>query len=233
ARAGRAQFAGGATAGQGMRGQPGGGPAGGVPAIYAPAAPPVPAPLAPKSEAAEAKPPGEEARREMKESLARDGRSGGKKDAANRAFDAPADRLAAAGDAESQFFEDDRTKLGLVRQLYRKLDPTVEWAENNYYKLRITEQTAALVGVGPFWMDYARHDGKGPFLSRHLADASRTFTEMMFALAVLDLPFESPKHVVKFDGGRMTLTPAGPVVAFHEEVRPAAAPDGTTPVLVG
>src|SRR4029077_11143469 len=57
--------------------------------------------------------------------------------------------------------------------------------------------------------------------------------EMAFALAVLDLPFEPGKHDVKFDQGKMTLTPGGPVVAFHEEVRPAAAPNGRVPVLVG
>jgi hypothetical protein len=126
---------------------------------------------------------------------------------------------------------DDREKAR-IRQLYRPLDPTIEWAENNYYHLPIQQQVADLVPVSPFWLDYARHDGKGPFLSRHLAEAGRNFTEMVFALAVLDLPFESPKHDVVFKDGRMTLTPAGPVVAFHEEVRPVAAPAGQSPILI-
>ena len=68
---------------------------------------------------------------------------------------------------------------------------------------------AALVPASDFWCDYARHDGKSPFLSRHLADASHNFTEMMLALAVLDLPFAAGKHDVKFAGGKMTFTPAG------------------------
>ena len=54
------------------------------------------------------------------------------------------------------FFEDEPRARPLVRQLYRKLDPTMEWAENNYYKLRIAEQTAGLVRVSPFWVDYAK-----------------------------------------------------------------------------
>ena len=108
----------------------------------------------------------------------------------------------------------------------------MEYAESNYYKLRIAEQVAGLVPPGPFWLDYVRH-ADGPFLSPNLADASRSFTEMAFALSVLDLPFEPGKHEVQFDGGKMTLTPAGPAVAFHEEVRPADAPDGKVPVLVG
>jgi hypothetical protein len=165
---------------------------------------------------------------------ARDGRSGGKakggesKDSPDGAV--PADE--SKGDAKEFFFADDLDKRNDLRRLFRKLDPTQEWAENNYYKLRIAQQVAALVPEAEFWHDFARHDGKGPFLSRHLADASRNFTEMMFALAVLDLPFEAGKHELAFDGGRMTLTPAGHLIAFHEEVRPAAGPGGQVPILV-
>src|SRR5438105_14203341 len=111
-------------------------------------------------------------------------------------------------------------KKAALQQLYRRLDPTLEWAENNYYHLPIQQQVADLVPVSSFWLDYARHDGKGAFLSRNLAEPTRNLTEMVFALAVLDLPFEAPKHDVAFQEGRMTFTPAGPVIAFHEEVRP-------------
>src|SRR5207244_2946395 len=62
-----------------------------------------------------------------------------------------------AEDAE-RFFDESRTKLGLgaIRQLYRRVPPTQEWAENNYYHLRIQQHIAALVPIGPFWLDYAR-----------------------------------------------------------------------------
>jgi hypothetical protein len=133
---------------------------------------------------------------------------------------------------EAEFFEDDRAGRRMVRQFYRRLDPTMEWAENNYYKLPIQAQLADLVPVSPFWLDYSRHAGNGPFLSRHLADASRNFTEMMYALAVLDLPAEAGRHDLKFDAGKMTLTPAGHAIAFHEEVRPADAQPGQVPILV-
>jgi hypothetical protein len=108
----------------------------------------------------------------------------------------------------------------------------MEWAENNYYHLPIEQQVADLVTVRPFWLDYARHDGKTPFLSKHLADASRSFTEMMFALAVLDLPFEPAKAEVVVANGKMTLKPTGPVIAFHEEVRPAERGPSPVPILV-
>jgi hypothetical protein len=175
--------------------------------------------------------PRDQADKEMKDlSKSKESLSAGRKKAAGKE-DMYLYGLGVA-EREVPFFDDDR-KLGAIRQLYRKLDPTMEWAENNYYKLRIAEQHAGLVTVSPFWVDYARHNDKGPFLSRYLADASRNFTEMMFALSVVDLPFEPAKHLVAFEGGKMNLGPASPIVAFHEEVRSTAGPDGKVPVLVG
>jgi hypothetical protein len=169
--------------------------------------------------------------------LGRDGRTSGKDTAEKKALAAermPAPPAIAGADDAANYFPDRRAGFGLggFRQLYRRLDPTQEWAENNYYHLPIQQQIASLVPASAFWLDYARHDGKSPFLSRHLADPTRNFTEMLLALAVLDLPFEAGKHDIKFDGGRMTLTPAGPAVAFHEEVRPVAGVAGRVPVLL-
>jgi hypothetical protein len=132
-----------------------------------------------------------------------------------------------------ELFDDARRKLaGLPQQLYRRVPATQEWAEDNYYHLLIQQQVAALVAPSQFWLDYAKHDGTTPFLSQHLADASRNFTEMVLALAVLDLPFSPAKHDTKFEAGKMTFTPASPVVAFHEEIRPAAPPDGKVQILL-
>lgn len=137
-----------------------------------------------------------------------------------------------AADKAEEFFEAGKKLREQTRQLYRQVDPTQEWAENNYYKRLIQQQIADLVPVGQFWVDYLKHDGKGPFLSKHLAEAGRNFTEIMFALSVIDLPFTAAKHEVKFENGHMTLTPASQLIAFHEEVRPADGPAGQLPILV-
>jgi hypothetical protein len=135
---------------------------------------------------------------------------------------------------ESLFFDstDSPMQAPQLRQLYRKLDQTMEWAENNYHHLTIDQQHAGLVTVNAFWKDFAQHDPVGPFLSRNLAEASHNFPEMLLALAVLDLPFKSPKHETKFDGPNMTLTPGGPLVVFHEEIKPTAAADTSNKVLI-
>ncbi len=110
-----------------------------------------------------------------------------------------------------------------VRVFYRALGPTKEWAENNYYKLRITEQNAELITVNAFWRDYAAWvaaGSKGRFVSANVAEAHRNFTEMMLALAVLDLPFEAPKHTTKAENGQFTFTAGGPCILFHKEIKP-------------
>ena len=112
-----------------------------------------------------------------------------------------------------------------VRVYYRQLGPTKEWAENNYWHLRITQQDGNLIPVSAFWRDYAKWvaDGaQGAFVSPNVAEASHNFAEMMLALAVLDLPFEAPKHDGKADAGQFTLTAGGPVIVYHKEIKPAA-----------
>lgn len=110
-----------------------------------------------------------------------------------------------------------------VRAFFRALGPTKEWAENNYYKLRITEQNADLVTVNAFWRDYAAWvaaGSKGGFVSANIAEACHSFPEMMLALAVLDLPFEAPKHTTKAENGQFTFTAGGPCILFHKEIKP-------------
>ncbi|MCE2694245.1 MAG: hypothetical protein LW645_08265 [Verrucomicrobiaceae bacterium] len=110
-----------------------------------------------------------------------------------------------------------------VRVFFRALGSTKEWAENNYYQLRIIEQNADLITVNAFWRDYAAWvamGSKGGFVSANMAEAHRNFTEMMLALAVLDLPFEAPKHTTKAENGQFTFTAGGPCLLFHKEIKP-------------
>lgn len=120
-----------------------------------------------------------------------------------------------------------------VRQYFRETGPTREWAENNYYNLPLTQQDADLVPINAFWRDYAAWDGKTPFRNEHLVEATRNFTEMMLALAVLDLPFEAAKHTTKTDAATFTITAASPVIVFHKQIKPTTPlPDGQAAELL-
>jgi hypothetical protein len=120
-----------------------------------------------------------------------------------------------------------------LRALYRQPEKTKEWAENNYHHLTIDRQDANLITVNGFWRDYARHPANEPFVSRNFAEASRNFPEMLLALAVLDLPFVSPKQEPVFDKAKLTLTPPEQAVAAHEEIREVESREPAARVLVG
>ena len=113
---------------------------------------------------------------------------------------------------------------GVAEVFYRALGVTREWAENNYRHLPIAAQDESLVLPNRFWMDYARWSGEGSFVSAHVAEATRNFTEMMLALAVTDLPFPSQAGTLDAkvgDDGALTLTPFSPTILFHQAVKPA------------
>ena len=136
------------------------------------------------------------------------------------------------GGGDDPFLVDLNQALQKVKQAYRVLGPTKEWAENNYYRLPQSEQTYELVVENRFWLDLARH-GVGPgFGSQYLGEVSGSFTEMMFALSFLDLPFKAPKHEDQIDDGALEFTAGGNVLFFHREVKEAGMADNRPPLLV-
>lgn len=162
-------------------------------------------------------------------------------------------RRAAGRELRERLVEEDRAKDGRIDavseqerfgyfdavpadktpQLYRLLGPTREWAESNYRRLRIAAQGPELVAPNGFWLDYVKRDPQRPFCSTHLAEAAGSFTEMMLALAVLDLPAESPRHESRVADGRLTLDAGGPLVMFHEETVAVDPPPADGTILVG
>ncbi len=133
---------------------------------------------------------------------------------------------------EADFFADDRAKQAAVRQYYRKLDKTMEWAESNYFHLVIEQQTPGVITTNSFWKDLAAHDPADPFYSTNMAEATHTMHEMLAALALLDLPFTAGDHKTNFKGAQMTLTAASPMIVYHEEIQPATKVAEHSSILV-
>ena len=116
----------------------------------------------------------------------------------------------------------------IKKQLYRRIQPTREWIENNYYQLLPAAQNANLVTVNQFWKDYANHN-EGSFASPWFAEANRNFTEMMFALAVIDLPMGEVEENLDVEDGKLTITAAGPTIVLHQQNREVEfAAEGTS-----
>lgn len=138
-------------------------------------------------------------------------------------------------DSDELFFENEEGLRELrdeSQSLYRRLPPTREWVEHNYYHIAPGSSTASLVAMNRFWRDYANHDGGGPFLSTYFPECTRSLTEMMFVLAVLDLPEKATEHEFEYADGSLNVTAAGPMIAFHQQVQPAELNDGNTTILV-
>ncbi len=137
--------------------------------------------------------------------------------------------------AGRQLFESQMAMLGekaeLAKPLYRPVEPTREWMENNYYQLLPTQQNTDLVQVNRFWRDYANHQS-GEFLSSYFAEASRNFTEVMFALSVLDLPLKNAKENIEFVDGTMTIKADTPMIVLHQQNTETPFERGETKLLV-
>lgn len=124
--------------------------------------------------------------------------------------------------------------LAMGRAYYRKVGTTREWAENNYYQRKPSQQGPELIPVNRFWVDYASWDGQSPFLSTHIHEAAGTLSEIMLALGVLDLPFQSAAHTNSVDGYRYSLTASSPMIAYMQQFRlaePAATNTGPTMLI--
>jgi len=106
----------------------------------------------------------------------------------------------------------------LTRRLFQKLESTKEWAENNYYELPVESQNATLIKPDVFWQEYAEHKGEDGFVSAEAAEAADSFSEMMLALAVMDLPFEAAKHQESREAGAYKLVAGSVAVVYHREI---------------
>ncbi len=94
--------------------------------------------------------------------------------------------LGESADLDEQYEIGQRSK---VKQFYTAPDKTKSWIEQNYYKMLPAKQTKDLVELNGFWIDYAQAK-KDKIISQHMAMPSNNLTEMIFALAVLDLPIK-------------------------------------------
>ncbi|MCK6511415.1 hypothetical protein L6R29_15770 [Myxococcota bacterium] len=128
--------------------------------------------------------------------------------------------------------DEDMDRRSQLAQFFRQKEKTQEWAENNYYKRVLAEQNAALIGNNRFWHALARHDGKGPFLSRYIVEASSNASEALLALAVLDLPWKAGTPKVDYKGRSLLLTAPKAMMIFHKQIRSVDAPKQKSPLLV-
>ena len=134
----------------------------------------------------------------------------------------PAAALAPAAPQEKgQYFAQDRQAGKRSRRLYRQVDQTKEWAENNYYKRYPHEQVLDLVPLNAFWLDWAVHK-EGAFISPHLAMAHDNASAVLLALAISDLPFTAEAPAVSINNGQTQLLTKSTGLLYNVQVSAAA-----------
>lgn len=114
------------------------------------------------------------------------------------------------------------------KRLYRKLPSTKEWAEQNYYQVRASQNTPERLTPTEFWRDLA----SGQTLPPSLIGAHRSLTEVIVALALVDLPFEAKPVREDRNQGQLTLTLGNRALLISEEILPAKQSADDRPLLL-
>ncbi|KAG2180258.1 hypothetical protein INT43_004047 [Umbelopsis isabellina] len=99
---------------------------------------------------------------------------------------------------------------------YQYMERTREYRETNYLC-----GTSVIIENG-FWVDYLRHTTSAPFLSERFMEASDSFTQQIFALAVMDLPFKADAQSSSeflSESNQIKITASTPALVFHRSLK--------------
>ncbi|RMF44200.1 MAG: hypothetical protein D6753_03255 [Planctomycetota bacterium] len=139
-------------------------------------------------------------------------------------------------EVEGLFFGADRRALGQGRgrQLFRSLDQTREWAESNYYRLKLDQESSELVRPNAFWLEVF-DGGTGPILPRHMHLPVNNFHEALLALAFIDLPFSAQPPHIEMQDGAATIECSSDAILLSEryEAADGATAENAPPIMVG
>ncbi|MFM7299480.1 MAG: hypothetical protein ACKO4Q_19930, partial [Planctomycetota bacterium] len=119
-----------------------------------------------------------------------------------------------------------------LQLLFQPVGATQVLAERTYWRVAREQRDSELVTANAFWSDFAAAPVGQPFLSRNFTLATHSLTEMLLALAVLDLPFEAGKQERGSEPGVRTLKPTTALLAVRRELKDAAKPESVEPLLV-
>lgn len=123
-------------------------------------------------------------------------------------------------------------RRGEIQRLFEPLDQTREWAESQYYHVRLANQHPQLIPANLFWQEFLANEGQ-PFLPSHLELPCSSLHEALCALAVIDLPFEVSEQQSRVEDNELILESSGPAIVLTESVQAATPADTETSILLG
>lgn len=110
-------------------------------------------------------------------------------------------------------------------------DQTRLWLESNYY--RHTGSTdESLIPLNAFWLDLAKWNGQGSFLSPNFNACTHSVNEALMCLALLDLPFTAERPDVTIDGSSLQVKARQAMLLFYKDTRITDQLADDSPLLV-
>ncbi|MAF67105.1 MAG: hypothetical protein CMJ84_15785 [Planctomycetes bacterium] len=150
--------------------------------------------------------------------------------------DAPA--LSGAGDFDLERNKNRKTLRAdtalrdQVRGLHIELKDTERLVESHYWRRTIARQGPDMLAVHEFWLDFADLKADEPFVSTHFPLATGSLNEMLLALALLDVPFESGRHALSTSEAGVEISAASALLLVRKERVDAALADEAARILV-
>ncbi|KAI8343507.1 hypothetical protein BC941DRAFT_95479 [Chlamydoabsidia padenii] len=116
-----------------------------------------------------------------------------------------------------------------LQKPYNYMEPTSEWAEKEYYS-----DKSELIKVNKFWIDYLENK-IDIFVSGNVIYATTNITEMIFALALTDLPMKhacSYEKAVDSTSGHINITADSPLMIFYRSLKKCDESPVANPTLL-
>jgi hypothetical protein len=117
-------------------------------------------------------------------------------------------------------------------EFFQSLDKTREWAETQYYRVRLTQQTADLIPPNLFWLEYLAA-GKPVVLNSQIDIPCTTIHDALCALAVIDLPLAAKPPQISVEDNQLFLQSENSAVVFVESIDSVQQAVDKPAILVG
>ncbi|MGN6137016.1 MAG: hypothetical protein ACTHOU_21240, partial [Aureliella sp.] len=142
-----------------------------------------------------------------------------------------------AAEAEAYYFDAEGFNGAAKRRagrFFQTLDQTRQWAESQFYHVRLDNQSPELIPPSLFWQEFAAGGfSNESFLSQNIDLPVGSINEALCALAVLDLPWSSPQPEMAVENDRLVVTPKSPAIVYIQSIEPVPPSDQSESILAG
>ncbi len=150
--------------------------------------------------------------------------------------DAPAEAKQESAAGRELYFGAERMRADAFgrgnNRFFQNLEQTRQWAETQYYRVRLESQSPELVPPNPFWQEMLASANE-QFLSQNLDLPVSNVNEALLALATLDLPWNAEAPEMNVENDRLVITTKSPAIAYVQSIEKVESQGEDPSMLVG